>query len=85
MLGIVVASYFCFYAPITSTYFYEMVSGKPVPTAYRLVTLLIVTMNNANNPIVYGLMNSNFRVCKRFLACSVREIRQDEFCHRHSS
>ena len=65
MLGIVVASYFCFYAPITSTYFYEMVSGKPVPTAYRLVTLLIVTMNNANNPIVYGLMNSNFR--KAFL------------------
>jgi len=61
MLGIVVASYFCFYAPITSMYIYETVTGRTIPRAYRLATLLIVFMNSANNPIVYGLMNRNFR------------------------
>jgi len=60
-LGVVVASYFCLHAPMTSTYIYKIVSGREVSRTYRMAALIMVMMNNANNPIVYGLMNRNFR------------------------
>ena len=63
MLGIVIVSFIIFYLPSSSANFYEMAQGPEydLPVPFDLFSVLLAMLNHANNPIIYGFMNKNFR------------------------
>lgn len=63
MLGVVMVSFATFYMPSSISNFYEMAQGTDynLPVSLDLFSVLLAMVNHANNPIIYGLMNKNFR------------------------
>ena len=81
MLGVVIISFVIFYMPSSVSNFYEMSQGMDydLPVPLDLFSVLLAMLNHANNPIIYGFMNKNFRkpFIKMFHCESEREEATD--------
>ena len=67
MLFVVILSFLIFYTPISTINIIEVFNGGNYDIASSIqVSIIIITMlNHVNNPIIYGLLNRNYR--KAFL------------------
>lgn len=63
MLGIVIGSFLLFYLPSATMNIYEIIQSPnhKLPKSIDLFGVLLAMLNHANNPIIYGYMNKNFR------------------------
>ena len=68
MLLVVTITLFVFYAPVWILNIFHNLSSKVEP-GLDVIANVIVMMNHANNPVIYGLMNGNFRKAGVELFC----------------
>ena len=63
MLFVVIIAFFIFYMPISIINFIEVFSGGKykIDPSIEVVTLIMSQVNHVNNPVIYGLLNRNYR------------------------
>ena len=63
MLTSIVIFFLIFYSPASIVNLYQLGRGNDYTTPYRLDTwsVIMAMFNHANNPIIYGILNPNFR------------------------
>ena len=63
MLFAVIISFATFYTPISTVNFMEVFNGGKyrIEPSIEVSTIMITMLNHVNNPIIYGLLNRNFR------------------------
>lgn len=76
MLTSIVIFFFIFYSPASIVNLYQLGRGNDYTTPYRLDTwsVIMAMLNHANNPIIYGILNPNFR--KGYRAICFKEKRK---------
>ena len=68
MLLVVTITFFIFYAPVWILNFFHILHYKVKP-GFDISANIFMMMNHANNPVIYGLMNQNFRKAGLELFC----------------
>ena len=76
MLIVVIITFFLLNAPFCVVHTIEALSGHEVEAwaNYSTSTLMIYMLNHVNNPVIYGLMNRNFRKAVSEFFCRTRRM-----------
>ena len=76
MLTSIVIFFFIFYSPASIVNLYQLGRGNDYTTPFRIDAwaVIMAMFNHANNPIIYGILNPNFR--KGYRAICVKEKRK---------
>jgi len=76
MLTSIVIFFFIFYSPASIVNLYQLGRGNDYTTPYRIDawSVIMAMFNHANNPIIYSILNPNFR--KGYRAICVKERRR---------
>ena len=63
MLFVVIIAFFIFYMPISIINFIEVFSGGKykIDPSIEVSTTIMSQLNHVNNPVIYGLLNRNYR------------------------
>ena len=63
MLAIIIISFFIFYSPASIVNLIQLARGNDYTTPYRIDawSVIMAMFNHANNPIIYCILNPNFR------------------------
>ena len=73
----VILSYFVCYAPALTVNMIEMIDGHEMETWIDISTVTVMLFSHVNNPLIYGLMNPNFKNAVFDFLC-FRKSRQSE-------